>query len=314
MEREADEFHFLDAFGIVGEATKIVRREVKLLGVIALTLLLPLSFVIHGHSLFAHPAAESIHHTLHIEIEEFVLLTTVYATLVFAFSLLSRSAVVYTVASIYSGKELNYTIVMRIVPRVWKRLIITFLWFFLIMFLFYVVTVGALLFWLLIYGVVGLKKGTLFVGVLGIVIVALVLHVYIVMVWELASVVSVVEDRQGLDAMKKSKQLMKGKRDTALTLYVLYALVMGVIGGVQSYSVYGKGEQVMSVGIIVAVVVLQCVADLVWLLTHVVLYFVCKSSHHEEIDKLALSKHLEMYNGGYVLLNGGPMQFEMSGP
>ncbi|GLJ55726.1 hypothetical protein SUGI_1196940 [Cryptomeria japonica] len=203
---------------------------------------------------------------------------------------------------------------MRIVPRVWKRLILTFLWFFLIMFLFYVVTVGALFFWLLIYGVVGLKKGTVFIGVLGIVIVALVLHVYIVMVWELASVVCVVEDIQGLNVMKKSKQLMKRKRDTGLTLYVLYVMVMGVIGGVQSYSVYGKGDQLMSVGVIMTVVLLQCVVDLVWLLTHVVLYFVCKSCHREEIDKLALSKHLEMYNGGYVLLNGGPMRFEMSGP
>ncbi|GLJ55717.1 hypothetical protein SUGI_1196830 [Cryptomeria japonica] len=119
------------------------------------------------------------------------------------------------------------------------------------------------------------------------------------MVWELAIVVCVEQDIQRLDAMKKSKQFMKGKRVTALTLYVLYTLVMG---GVQSYSVYRNGEQVISMGVIVVVVVFQCVVDLVWLLTHVVLYFVSKSCHREDIDKSALSNHLETYNGGYVLL------------
>ncbi|GLJ55718.1 hypothetical protein SUGI_1196840 [Cryptomeria japonica] len=108
-----------------------------------------------------NPAIESVHHSLHIQIEELVLLTTVYRALVFAYSLLYRSAVVYTVASIYTDKELSYTNVMRIVPRIWKHLIFTFLWFFLIMFLYCVAIMGALFFWLLISDVVGLKKGTL---------------------------------------------------------------------------------------------------------------------------------------------------------
>ncbi|GLJ55720.1 hypothetical protein SUGI_1196860 [Cryptomeria japonica] len=275
MDGKAAELHFLDAFGIVGEACKIVRREAKLLGGIALTLLLPLSFVIQVYRLISEPllskimmngellgievsspAAESIRHNLHFQIAELLLMTALYVTLVFAFSLLSRSAVVYTVAATYVGKEVVYTKIMRIVPRVWKRLILTFLWFFLIMFLYYV----------------------------------------------LASVVCVVEDKQGLSAVKKSKQLMKGKRDTALTLNILYGLFMVVIGGVQSYSVYGKGQQLMSVGFIVMVVLLQCVVDLVWLLTHAVLYFVCKSCHREDIDLKDLSNHLETYNGGYMLL------------
>ncbi|GLJ55719.1 hypothetical protein SUGI_1196850 [Cryptomeria japonica] len=330
MDGEAAEFHFLDAFGIVGEACKIVRREAKLLGGIALTLLLPLPFIIQVYRLISEPllskimmnvalsgievsspAAESIRHNLHFQIAELLLMTALYVTLVFAFSLLSRSAVVYTVAATYAGKELVYTKIMRIVPRVWKRLILTFLWFFLIMFLYHVVTVVALTFWILIYGAFGLKKETLIVGVFLIFIVAFPFYVYITLLWQLASVVCVVEDKQGLSAVKKSNQLIKGKRGTALTLNILYGLFMVVIGGVQSYSVYGKGQQLMSVGFIVMVVLLQCVVDLVWLLTHAVLYFVCKSCHHEDIDLKALSNHLETYNGGYMLLKDGSVDFEM---
>ncbi|XP_057872866.1 uncharacterized protein LOC131079018 [Cryptomeria japonica] len=203
---------------------------------------------------------------------------------------------------------------MSMIPRVWKSLILTFLWVLLIVFLSYVVIVGALFFWFLIYGAVGLKKETLIVGVFLIFIVAFPFYVYITLLWQLASVVCVVEDKQGLSAVKTSKQLMKGKRDTALTLNILYGLFMVVIGGVQSYSVYEKGQQVMSVGIIAALVLLQCVADLGWLLTHAVLYFVCKSCHREDIDFKALSNHLEMYNGGYMLLRDASMEFEMLNP
>ncbi|GLJ55725.1 hypothetical protein SUGI_1196930 [Cryptomeria japonica] len=94
MDREAGELYFLDAFGIVGEAWKIVGRKAKLLGAITLTLLFPLSFVIHGYSLFSgpltnkimmndslfgieagSPAAESVNHSLHLQIAELLLMT-----------------------------------------------------------------------------------------------------------------------------------------------------------------------------------------------------------------------------------------------
>jgi len=43
--------------------------------------------------------------------------------------------------------------------------------------------------------------------------------------------------------------------------------------------------------------------NLIGLLTQSVFYFVCKSYHHESIDKSSLSDHLEVYLGDYVPLN-----------
>ncbi|GLJ55721.1 hypothetical protein SUGI_1196870 [Cryptomeria japonica] len=161
------------------------------------------------------------------------------------------------------------------------------------------------------YGADGQKKGTLPVGVFIIFIVAFPFHVYIAMAWQVASVVCVVEDTQGLNTMKTSKQPTKGKRDSSLALNLFYALLMGVIGGVQRYSAYGKEQQVMSVGVIVVVVLLQCIVYLASLLTRGVLNFVCKSCHPEDTHLKALFSHLRMYNRGYMLPKDASMEFEM---
>ena len=46
------------------------------------------------------------------------------------------------------------------------------------------------------------------------------------------------------------------------------------------------------------------------LVVQTVLYFVCKSYHHENIDKSALSEHLEGYLGDYVPLKSKDVQME----
>jgi uncharacterized membrane protein len=46
------------------------------------------------------------------------------------------------------------------------------------------------------------------------------------------------------------------------------------------------------------------------LVIQTVIYFVCKSYHHENIDKSALSDHLEVYLGEYVPLKSKDVQLE----
>ncbi|KAJ6417815.1 hypothetical protein OIU84_001239 [Salix udensis] len=92
----------------------------------------------------------------------------------------------------------------------------------------------------------------------------LVVHVYITALWHLASVVSVLEPVYGLVAMKKSYELLKGKIRVAVGALVI--------------------------------------VNLVGLLVQSVLYYVCKSYHHQGIDKTALHEHLGGYLGEYVPL------------
>ncbi|KAJ6774139.1 PROTEIN putative-RELATED [Salix purpurea] len=61
------------------------------------------------------------------------------------FSLLSTAAVVYTIACIYTAREVTFKKVMSVVPKVWKRLMITFLSIFIAVFLYNVVSILVLI-------------------------------------------------------------------------------------------------------------------------------------------------------------------------
>ncbi|XVE86524.1 hypothetical protein DITRI_Ditri18aG0040500 [Diplodiscus trichospermus] len=106
---------------------------------------------------------------------------------------------------------------MSVVPKVWKRLIVTFLWSFANV-LVYNIIAGVLL----LSSVAFLGLGNLGIAIF---VVLLILYlsgfVYISLVWHLASVVSVLEDVYGIKAMKKSKALIKGKMGVAVAMFVV---------------------------------------------------------------------------------------------
>ncbi|KAI3737702.1 hypothetical protein L2E82_27712 [Cichorium intybus] len=64
-----------------------------------------------------------------------ILLFKINSIIVFTlFSHLSTVAIVYTIASVYTGDDVTYRKVMKVVPKVWKRLTATFLCMFLTFF------------------------------------------------------------------------------------------------------------------------------------------------------------------------------------
>uniref|UniRef100_A0A2N9HSM0 Uncharacterized protein n=1 Tax=Fagus sylvatica TaxID=28930 RepID=A0A2N9HSM0_FAGSY len=128
--------------------------------------------------------------------------------------------------------------------------------------------------------------------------------VYLSIVWQLASVVSVLEDVYGIQAMIKSKTLIKGKMGVAIGFFILLFTCFVAIAFVfEDFVVF---EMVPDLGIRIGVGIL-CFLFLVKvilfaLVVQTVVYFVCKSYHHQNIDKSALSDHLEVYLGDYVRL------------
>lgn len=133
----------------------------------------------------------------------------------------------------------------------------------------------------------------------------LVVHVYITALWHLASVVSVLEPVYGFSAMKKSYELLKGRVRYAAGLVCGYLALCGIIGGVFSVVVvhggdtYGVFSRIVIGGFLVGVLV---IVNLLGLLVQSVFYYVCKSYHHQGIDKSALHDHLGGYLGEYVPL------------
>ncbi|BAT82180.1 hypothetical protein VIGAN_03215100 [Vigna angularis var. angularis] len=328
MDREQEEMQFVGFFGVYKEASKIILSWRKIFSYITLTLILPLSFIFLLHIevsslLFRKilynsivmdetkpntPQYNKLSDMISSEWVTLVLFKLVYFTLLLVFSLLSTSAVVYTIASIYTAKDVTFKKVMRVVPKVWKRLMLTFLCAFAAFFAYNIVTMVVIFLWAIS---IGFNTGGFVVfGVIA--VLYFVGFVYLTVVWQLASVVTVLEDSWGVRAMLRSKELIKGKM--VLSIFVFFTLVGSfVLIRILFKETVVDGWSVISVDKtaygVLCFLLLSCLF-LFGLVVQTVIYFVCKSFHHENIDKSALADYLEVYRGEYVPLTAKDVQLE----
>lgn len=330
MDREQEEMQFLGLFGIYQESYKIILSYRRVFSKITLALILPLSFIFLAHIEISEflmkkimhteyqmhstrqytSRYEQLRHTVSSEWTAFWLFKFAYFIFFLIFSLLSTSAVVYTVASIYTGRDVTFGKVMSVVPKVWKRLMVTFLCIFLALFLFNVVTVLIIIIWSLTIEYVNIVGPVFFVLIC---ICYVVGFVYMTVIWQLASVVSVLEDIKGFKAMTKSINLIKGKMWIAIFIFFKLNLAMvliqilfesQVVDSESSFGIAGR----LGFGLVCLLLLFK--VFLFGLVIQTVIYFVCKSYHHENIDKSTLSDHLEVFLGEYVPLKSKDVQLE----
>ncbi|KAK4860065.1 hypothetical protein QYF36_016755 [Acer negundo] len=141
----------------------------------------------------------------------------------------------------------------------------------------------------------------------------LVGFIYMTIIWHLASVVSVLEESCGFGAVVKSHGLIKGKWGVAIVVFFKLNISLVIIERVfQALVVRGWSLGMVnrvSYGIVCFLLLFKLI--LFGLVIQTVIYFVCKSYHHENIDKSALSDHLEVYDlGEYVPLKAKDVQLE----
>ncbi|KAJ6730573.1 PROTEIN putative-RELATED [Salix viminalis] len=292
---------FLGVFGIFQEAYKIIFSCRKIFSQITLALILPLSFiflaqievsnVLFGEIINNEVELQGIeagtkrYNKLsdHIssEFAYFCVFKVAYLILSVVFSLLSTAAVVYTIAAL-----LGYGAVAILVSWI------------------------VFMAWFAFIGFSNLKV----LYSLGIVLLALYLmgFVYLTIIWQLASVVSVLEEVCGFKAMTKSRALIKGKMWTAIIIFFNLAIISAVVHiAFQNLAVHGVSMNMAGrvfLGVICSALFLGlCLFGFV---TQTVIYFVCKSNHHENIEKSALSDHLEAYHGEYAPLKSKDLQLE----
>ncbi|KAK9135068.1 hypothetical protein Syun_014398 [Stephania yunnanensis] len=251
----------MSLYGAFKEAFKVICSWTKIFYQITFALILPLSFIFLAHIqisdiLFAKiltnehaldytrsgsPMYNRIADRLSSEWTVYWLFKGAYLLFVLVFSLLSTSAVVYTIASIYTGREFPLRSV----------------------------------------------------------------------IWHLASVVSVLEDKYGIQAMVKSNALIKGKMLLGSAIFVMFQFTLVVIQ-IAFESLVVQEESLgrrVSYGIMCFVLLMMLI--LIGLTVQTIVYFLCKSFHHENIDKSVLSDHLEVYAGEYyVPLKGRDVQME----
>ncbi|KAI3689459.1 hypothetical protein L2E82_47416 [Cichorium intybus] len=327
MDREQEQMQFLGLFGIFKESFKIILSWRKIFAQITLTLILPLTFIFLGHLEISNILFRDIRHTefekditppgtrtynklsdtLSSEWITFLLFKVAYVTILLILSLLSTAAVVYTIASIYTGRELTLKKVMSVVPKVWKRLIVTFLCMFAAFFVYNFIAVLVMF----ICAVVFPYNAVIFLMIV-VLIIYVVGFVYMSLIWHLATVVSVLETSYGLKAMKKSNDLIKGNQGIVIAIFFMLNLSFVLIQFLfRLFVVHGSSlEAWKRVGFGVLCSLLFGSVFLFGLVVQTIIYLVCKSYHHENIDKGDLSNHLESYLGEYEPLSGKDVQLE----
>ncbi|KAL5075625.1 hypothetical protein RYX36_014609 [Vicia faba] len=328
MDREQEEMQFLGLFGIYKESNKIIVSCSKIFSQIALILMLPLSFIflIHidvsnilfkkimintqevVHTPQGTPQYQKLSDIISSEWTTFLLFKLAYFTCLLIFSLLSTSAVVYTIASFYTARDVSFKTVMNVVPKVWKRLMVTFLCTFIAFFVYNIMAILVFIIWAVS---IGYNSG----GVVILVIIGILYFVgalYLTVVWQLASVVTILEDSYGVEAMMKSNELIKGKVGLSIVLFLMLSVSIFGIQFLFTKVVVGGwwvSLVVRTMSGILCVVLLPNMF-LFGLVIQTVLYFVCKSYHHQSIDKSVLSEHLEVYHGEYEPLKDKDVQLE----
>ncbi|XP_041003905.1 uncharacterized protein LOC121249259 [Juglans microcarpa x Juglans regia] len=329
MDREQHELQFLGFFGIFKESFKIIFSWRKIFSKITLALIVPLSFIFlaqikisyllfsdivdEKYSLENNPKNSYEHDNLSRIISSDWTYFWLFRAACFIFlvilSLLSTAAIVYTIACIFTGKETTFKKVMRIVPKVWKRLLVTFIWSFLFVVVYHIVAAVLFILWAAFIG----ASTVGFVIVIVLLILYLIGFVYISIVWDLASVVSVLEDVYGLKAMIKSKALIKGKMGVAVAFFILISVCLVAIEMIFEYFVVLEMVPNIAISIMVGILsfLFLVMVSLFGFVVQTVVYLVCKSYHHEDIDKPSLADHLEGYLGEYVRLRAPKDNFQL---
>lgn len=298
MDRGQEELRVLGFFGIFKESFKIVFSWKKIFSQITLALILPFSFIYLFHIQISELLSGKINKARNGVY--FWLFEAVYFIFLLILSLVSTSAVVYTIASIYTAKEATFKKVIGVTPRVWKRLMVTFLWIFLVLFVYEVIAAVLFYLWARFCGFSNVGLGIFVV----LVILYLIGLIYICVVWQLASVLSVLEDAKGIKATNKSKALLKGKMGVAVGVFLTLTFCLSGVQVLFEMAVVQNWERNKGISIPVAILclLLLCIVFLFGFVTETVLYFVCKSHHNEDIERSSLADHLEVYHGNYVRL------------
>ncbi|KAL2502374.1 hypothetical protein Fot_36222 [Forsythia ovata] len=212
--------------------------------------------------------------------EDFAILLAVQMAFIigaFVISILTTTATVLVSAMSYNDKTLSLTnLCSRIVTR-WKRALVTGFYTKLhaIGYLFLVVALAVPL-------LMSANKATISAAIL-LGISASFYFLYLVVVWILAVVVSVVDESYGMEAIGKAATVIKGKRLHGFMLNIFFNLLGLIV--VQGYRIILGEKGLLNLTMYgLFMMVFPSLGNLFLSVAYTVLYFQCKKIHGEEIE------------------------------
>ncbi|RZC87614.1 hypothetical protein C5167_036146 [Papaver somniferum] len=287
----AKDLKFLDANQIIGEAMKIPAKSPSPLFLISIiTLIFALSLI----QLLCKISFSDFVPTLYPKsIHEFV-----YNLSFFLLFLLSTSVILFTVASLYASKSVSFISTLFAIPRIFEHLPITFLYALLLKSVTYYLILFTPTY---VFDSLNINEGALWWGAVGLLIIIaiiyFVVHLYVMALWHLASVISVVEPNvYGLAAMKKSKKLLQGRILIAFQLANLYFAATFFIGKVFGYVMQSPDHFMVKILLGLACSFWLVSVNLTSLLVQSVFFLACKSHHNQVVRKKVMYHHLCGYD------------------
>ncbi|KAK4760437.1 hypothetical protein SAY87_005330 [Trapa incisa] len=197
--------------------------------------------------------------------------------------LLAKAAVAYSVDCTYLRKKADSSKFFEIALKIWRRVLSTYLWA-------CMVIVGCLIFFLVI--LIGVSSTFSALGssddlqVYMAVFEGLVFSVafaYAVVICNMAVVISVLEDASGLEALLRSSNLIKGRTQVGLMIFLLSTIGTAFIEGLFEHRVktlsYGDGSSRLWEGPLL--VIMYSFLVLIDFMMTAVFYFSCKSCRTE---------------------------------
>ncbi|KAI3952374.1 hypothetical protein MKX01_005241 [Papaver californicum] len=287
----------LGFFSIYKEAYKITVSWKKLFSQITLSLILPLT-ILYLSDIHISDFIISKAYPNNVQAKWIVYGTTsfVYLILILLLFFFSTCVVACCVSCFYTSKDTTFKKVIRVVPKVWGRLLVTFL---LLVFILGIVAIVYLALILCFAAKFNGPEGEGRYKVLAFVICQSVPFfiglVYITSVWNIAMVIAVLEKSYGAKAMVKSVKLIKGKIWISCAVFLALEIVFAGITFTYSLLVVA-GDILDLVGEVFVGIVCYLLATILIhfsLVIQTVVYFVCKAYHNEDISNVAA--HLDKY-------------------
>lgn len=213
--------------------------------------------------------------------------------------LFGKAAIVHSVAGTYAGKTLTIAKFITMIRKIWKRVMLTYIWV-------CIAIIGCIAVFLLLLVIVvnmavsmGICSNCAIYAVLGLGVFFSVLFAHTLIICNLANVISIFEDCRGLAALFRSMHLIKGRTQVGLMIILGIAIGTAFVESLYEYRVksltYGDVYSRMWEGPLL--IIMYTFVVLIDAMMSCIFYFTCKCSSLESFDSHSLLEHTTSFSG-----------------
>ncbi|XP_031491172.1 uncharacterized protein LOC116258162 [Nymphaea colorata] len=291
-------FESMGALEILRETIRILRQDSTRFLAIAAVLLCPVSAVILSHAFVSRSLVRRLSLQLLLVVQlsglpsglflkdsclrvsEMILSAIFCSPLFMTLSVLAKAAIFYSVACAYAGTELSIAKLVAAAAKIWRRLALIYLWISLV-----ILTVVALFVVLLTtacntFMIFGAPADLIKYAALALTVVFFVAFAHTIIICNLATVVSVLENSSGPQTLLRSLFLIKEQRQVGLLIFLGSTAGLAFVEGLFEYRVktlsYGDGTSRIWEGPLL--VIMYSFLLLIDSMMSAVFYFTCRSS------------------------------------